>query len=79
MLKIITCHAFQAFGIYMVYINIVNWMTNQIFELTTDTSLLPYFFILSACNLFLHQEETMDQHSLASSKRTCSGAVISKL
>ena len=79
MLKIITCHAFQAFGIYMVYINIVNWMTNQIFELTTDTSLLPYFFILSACNLFLRQEETMDQHSLACSKRTCSGAVISKL
>ena len=79
MLKTITCHAFQAFGIYMVYINIVNWMTNQIFELTTDTSLLPYFFILSACNLFLRQEETMDQHSLASSKRTCSGAVISKL
>lgn len=79
MLKIITCHAFQAFGIYMVYINILNWMTNRIFELTTDTSLLPYFFILSACNLFLRQEETMSQHSLPPLKRTCSGAVISKL
>ena len=79
MLKIIMCHAFQAFGIYMVYINILNWMTNQIFELTTDTSLLPYFFILSACNLFLRPEETMSQHSLSSSKRTCNGVVISKL
>ena len=67
MFKIVTCHAFQAFGIYMVYINVLNWMTKQVFALITDTSLLPYFFILSACNLFLRKEETMIQRSLSSS------------
>lgn len=66
MLKKIACHAFQAFGIYMVYINILNWMTNRMFELIRDTSLLPYFFILSAYNLFLRREEAMSQRGLSS-------------
>ncbi len=68
MLKIITYHTFQAYGIYRVYINILNWMTNQIFELITDTGLLPFLFILSVWNVYLRQQDTTPQQRISSSK-----------
>ena len=61
MLKKVFIHTFQSFGIYIVYININNFILDDLFKFTTDPTLIPFFIILSFINIYLRKEESKHQ------------------